>query len=83
MSPSPSPDAEPDAYVLHVLTDQWQWEDAISAASVEQARASARDALMTVVREEKPDLACITLARGEVKLGVWDWVNGQPHWSWF
>ena len=74
----PSPD---DTYVLFVLTDQWEWEETVSAATVGEAKDAARAALERVVKEETPELACITLVRDGVKLGVWDWIEGQAHWS--
>jgi hypothetical protein len=70
-----------EAYVLFVLTDQWEWEETVSAATVGDAKDAARAALERVVKEEAPELACITLARAGVKLGVWDWVEGQAYWS--
>ena len=75
--------AEPKRYVLQFLTDQWEWEEEATADTVDQARAVARDALTNLIREEQPELACITLTEDGRKIGVWDWVDAQPIWSWF
>ena len=34
-----------------------------------------------LVREENPELACVTLLDHGVKVGVWDWVERQPYWT--
>jgi hypothetical protein len=69
------------AYILAFLTERWVWEDDIAAPDLRQGKAMARAALETLVREESPDLACVTLMQGERKLGVWDWVEGQAVWT--
>ena len=74
-------DAKPRRYTLAFLTDQWQWEADLTQGAFEQARTAAREALETLVREEAPDLACVTLLEDEVKVGVWDWVEQQPYWT--
>ena len=42
---------------------------------------AAREALEALVREERPELACVTLLEDGVKVGVWDWVERQPYWT--
>jgi hypothetical protein len=74
-------DAPPKRYALAFLTDQWQWEADLTQDTFEQARRAAREALETLVREEAPELACVTLLEDEVKIGVWDWVERQAHWT--
>jgi hypothetical protein len=69
------------AYALHFLTDEWVWEEAVAAEGAEAAMERARAGLETVVREEAPQLACVTLFEGERRLGVWDWIDGQSVWS--
>jgi hypothetical protein len=68
-------------YELAFLTDQWEWERPLALQTFEQAKAAAREALETVVREESPSLACVTLLQDGVKVGVWDWVERQSYWS--
>jgi len=63
------------------LTDEYEWEVGFSASGVEPAKAAARKALEDLVAAEAPTLACVTLLERGVKLGVWDWVEGQAHWS--
>jgi hypothetical protein len=78
-SPPPAPDTR--RYELAFLTDQWQWEEALDAATPHAAKTAAREALLRVVREESPELACVTLVEDGRKIGVWDWVEQQPHWT--
>lgn len=68
-------------YVLAFLTNEWEWREDLAADTFEAAKAAARGALERVVREEKPELACVTLMEGEVKIGVWDWVLERPYWT--
>ena len=70
-------------YSLAFLTDQWEWEQDITADTLEQAKAAARTALENLVREERPELACVTLLNGGSKIGVWDWVEERPYWTAF
>jgi hypothetical protein len=74
-------DAKPELYLLLVLTDQWEWEEEVVAATLDEAKDAARATLARVVRDETPELASITLAQGDVKMGVWDWIDGAPYWS--
>ena len=74
-------DAKPGRYTLAFLTDQWQWETDLAETTLEQARAAAREALETLVREEAPELACVTLLEDDRKIGVWDWVEMQSYWT--
>jgi hypothetical protein len=71
----------PARFVLAFLTDQWEWEVELGPGTLEQAKAAGREALERLVAEEKPQLACVTLLDGGVKVGVWDWVERQPHWT--
>ncbi|MFC3069362.1 hypothetical protein [Phenylobacterium soli] len=68
-------------YQLAFLTDEWEWEADLVAPGPDQARAAARQALLDLVRKEKPALACVTLLEGAVKVGVWDWVQEQAVWT--
>lgn len=81
MSDSPPTDAEPKPYCLAFLTDQWEWEVEFVADTLDEARTASRAALIDLVRDEKPELACATLLQGEVKIGVWDWVEQQAIWT--
>ena len=76
-------DPKPARYALGFLTDQWEWEADLAADTLEQAMAATREALVRLVQEEKPELACVTLLENGVKIGVWDWVERQPYWTWF
>lgn len=71
----------PRRYELAFLTDEWEWERALVADTMEDALAAAREALETVVREETPALACVTVVEDGVKLGVWDWIGGEAYWT--
>jgi hypothetical protein len=73
--------AQPAGYLLAFLTDEWEWEVELGPGTREQAKAAARRALEKLVAEEKPGLACVTLLDGGVKVGVWDWVERQAHWT--
>jgi hypothetical protein len=66
---------------LAFLTDQWEWETELAADTRAQAKAAARAALEALVRDEAPELACVTLLENGVKVGVWDWVEHQPYWT--
>ncbi|MGA0607407.1 hypothetical protein ACO2Q0_15560 [Phenylobacterium sp. VNQ135] len=79
MSDSPPDSAAP--YTLAFLTNEWEWKQDLDADGFEAAKAAAREALETVVREEKPELACVTLLEGGVRIGVWDWVLQRPYWT--
>lgn len=68
-------------YALHCLTEVWVWEEDIDAATLTEAVTVARKALEAVVREEQPQLACVTLVKEDRKLGVWDWVVDQAVWT--
>lgn len=81
MTDAPPPDPKPTRYGLGFLTDQWEWESELAADTLEQAKAAAREALLRLVEEEKPDLACVTLVEDGVRIGVWDWVERQPYWT--
>ncbi len=74
-------DAQTRRYELSFLTDQWEWEADLAADTPEQAKAAAREALLALVREEAPLLACVTLVEHGRKIGVWDWVERQPYWT--
>lgn len=78
-------DAPPTSkvFALQFLTDRWEWDQALAVADAEAARAMAKAALETLVRDEGPELACVTLTENGVKRGVWDWVEGRPYWTWF
>jgi hypothetical protein len=82
VSAPPAPDDLPTPYVLNFLTDQWEWEEDCPAPTREAARDAAREALVKLVQDEKPDLACITVTKDGARIGVWDWVEAQPYWSW-
>ena len=81
MSDAEPDDAKPQAYALAFLTDQWEWEAELAAETRDLAKAAARDALEALVREEAPDLACVTLLADGVKIGVWDWVENRSYWT--
>lgn len=68
-------------YTLAFLTNEWEWKEDLDAQDFEAAKAATRAALERVVREEAPELACVTLMEGDVKLGVWDWVLQRPYWT--
>ena len=79
---APDPAAiDPGRYSLAYLTDQWEWEAGLTTDTLEQAVTAAREALVVLVREEKPELACVTLLEDGLKVGVWDWVEGRPYWT--
>jgi hypothetical protein len=73
----------PARYSLTFLTDQWEWDAPLHADTPGQAKAAARRALLRMVKEETPELACVTLLDRGVKIGVWDWVEQQPYWTAF
>lgn len=73
--------AAPRRYLLAFLTDEWEWEAELAADTFEAAKAASRAALEALVREERPQLACVTLLDGGVKIGVWDWVEQQAYWT--
>lgn len=77
---SESPPAPP-RYALAFLTNEWEWRQDLAADGFDQAKAAAREALETVVREERPELACVTLLEGDRRIGVWDWVLERPYWT--
>lgn len=81
MTDTPLTDARPRRYELAFLTDEWEWEAEVVAETLEQARAAARGALEALVRDEAPELACVTLIEDGVKIGVWDWVERQAYWT--
>ena len=81
MSDLPPLGAARKRYELAFLTDQWEWEAEVVADTLEAAKAASRAALEALVREEKPQLACVTLIDAGVKIGVWDWVERQPYWT--
>jgi hypothetical protein len=76
-----APNPEPGRYSLSFLTDQWQWESALAADTLEQARTLARDRLEALVQEENPRLACVYLLDEDQKIGVWDWVERRSYWT--
>lgn len=78
---SESPPQPAPRYALAFLTNEWEWTEALEAESFDAAKAAARQALERVVREEKPELACVTLVEAGVKIGVWDWVLERPYWT--
>ncbi|WP_041373175.1 hypothetical protein [Phenylobacterium zucineum] len=80
MSVPPS-DPKPPRYALGFLTDQWEWRADLDADTPEAAKAAAREALIAVVRDETPELACVTLIDNGVKVGVWDWIETRPYWT--
>ena len=71
----------PPSWSLAFLTEEWAWEAAIKADGRDAAIAAAREALEAVVREERPELACVKLLEGERRIGVWDWVAGRAVWT--
>lgn len=77
MTDAPSP----PRYGLTFLTDQWEWDADLAADTFEQAKAAAREALLRMIEEEAPALACVTLLRDGVRIGVWDWVERQTWWT--
>lgn len=81
MSDTPSDPAPPPRYALGFLTDQWEWRQDLAADSFEAAKAAARQALEALVRDEQPELACVTLLENGARLGVWDWVEARPYWT--
>lgn len=81
MRAPPRLDTAPPRYVLAFLTDQWEWEREFVARKLELAKAAAQQALEALVRDERPELACVTLIEDGVKIGVWDWVESQSHWT--
>jgi hypothetical protein len=68
-------------YSLAFLTDEWEWEADLAADTFEQAKTAARTALEDLVRDEAPELACVTLLKANSKLGVWDWVEKRAYWT--
>jgi hypothetical protein len=68
-------------YTLAFLTNEWEWKEDLDAADFDAAKAATRAALERVVREESPQLACVTLMEGEVRVGIWDWVLERPYWT--
>ena len=74
-------DTKPRGYSLAFLTDQWEWEVELAADTRAEATAAARKALEDLVREEAPELACVTLVEDGAKVGVWDWVERRPYWT--
>lgn len=80
-SSDPGPDAVSAGFLLAFLTDEWEWETELGPGTLEAAKAAARQALETLVRDENPTLACVTLLQHGRQVGVWDWVQGQPHWT--
>lgn len=68
-------------YELAFLTDEWEWEAELGPATPEAAEAEAREALERLVREEKPRLACVAVVADGRRVGVWDWIDGQAHWT--
>jgi hypothetical protein len=82
VSNAPS-DTVPILYSLAFLTDQWEWETELAVDTFDQAKASSREALEELVRNEQPELACVTVLKGGVKIGVWDWVDTRAHWTCF
>ena len=68
-------------YSLAFLTDQWEWEEGLEAGDGVQAKAAARKALEDLVRDEAPELACVTLLGDGSKIGVWDWIERRSHWT--
>ena len=81
MSDVPPLDGTLKGYQLAFLTDQWEWEAELAAGSLAEAKAAARAALEALVRDERPELACVTLVDHGLKVGVWDWVAGKAYWS--
>jgi hypothetical protein len=74
-------DAKLKRYSLTFLTDQWEWEADLGAETLAQAKAASHKALEDLVREEAPELACVTLLEDGLKIGIWDWVEKQPYWT--
>lgn len=72
---------ETSVYSVTFLTDQWEWDAALSAETLAQAKLAAREALEAVIREERPELACVYLFKCRQRIGVWDWVERQFHWT--
>lgn len=68
-------------YTLAFLTNEWEWKEDLDAPDFDAAKAATRAALERVVREEAPELACVTLIEGEARIGVWDWVLDRPYWT--
>ena len=73
--------ADHGPYSVTFLTDQWEWDAAVATDQLEEAKAAAYRALEQVVRDERPEIACVTLLEGGRRIGVWDWVDGQAHWT--
>jgi hypothetical protein len=70
-----------ETYGLGFLTEEWVWGDEVVAADQDQAIAKAREMLEVVVREETPEIACVTVLSGPRKIGVWDHLDGQFVWT--
>jgi len=68
-------------YSIAFLTDQWEWEARLAEATLAEATVAARWALEELVREEAPQVACVTLLRDGLRVGVWDWVEQQAYWT--
>lgn len=81
MTEAPPTHGRPKRYSVAFLTDEWEWEVAFDAGSLERAKAASRQALEALVREESPELACVTLLEDGLKIGVWDWVESQAYWT--
>jgi hypothetical protein len=68
-------------FSLTYLTDQWEWDANLAAVTEAQAKTAALEALEIMVKKEAPELACVYLLDNGVRIGVWDWVEQQPHWT--
>lgn len=83
MADTPSSQTDQGRYSLTFLTDEWEWDGVLTADTLEDAMVAAREALLNLVRDERPELACVTLLEDGSRVGVWDWVERQPYWTRF
>jgi hypothetical protein len=63
------------------VTGQWEWDVALQFDCLPEARSAARTALEDLVREERPELACVYVVDDGRRVGVWDWMERQPYWT--
>jgi hypothetical protein len=69
------------SYAVLFLADGWEWDGVVATGDFQAAKDAARGALEELVKAEAPKIACVTLIEDGRKIGVWDWIAGQAHWS--
>ena len=76
-----NPVAPSDRFSLTFVTEQWEWDVTLQLDTLPEAQSAARIALENLAREEAPELACVYVLELGLRVGVWDWVMGEPHWT--